>query len=181
MGTTCTNKPAGMPLEEFFIDHGVLRWSADRPHTYRVLASAYKMPVFYAAVEKVHKETGERQVWAAVIKVTQTRGDYGFCYKDMDETEGPCYYDCPAKILDLLTPTDSAYANEWRAKCREKLAMAAERRARKIGPGTVLVYGTQRLTVLEKRPRGYLYVKDELGDRYRMRPGQVRNSAIAPD
>ncbi len=179
MGTTCTNKPKGMPLEDFFIDSGVLCWSDDRPHTYRVLASAYKMPAFYAAVEKVHKETGERQVWAAVIKVTQIRGNYGFCYKDMDETEGPYYHDCPSKILDLLTPTDSAYANEWRAKCREKLSMDAERRACKIGPGTVLVYGTQRLTVLEKRPRGYLDVKDELGSRYRMRPGQVRKSAIA--
>lgn len=33
MGTTCTNKPKGMPLEDFFIDSGVLRWSDDRPHT----------------------------------------------------------------------------------------------------------------------------------------------------
>lgn len=178
MGTTCTNKPAGMSMKDFFIDHGVLRWGDHLPHAYRVLASHYKMPVFYAAVEQVHKETAERRVWAAVIKVTHTRGDYGFCYKDMDESEGPYYHDCPAKILDLLTPTDSEYANEWRAKCRESLTKADERKKR-VAPGIILLYGEKRFTVLEKLPHGHLRVKDELGDTYRMRPGQVRNSAIA--
>lgn len=181
MGTTCTHKPAGMPLEQFFIEHGVLRWGDNLPHTYRVLASAYKAPAFYAAVEQVNKETGEREVWAAVIKVSYHKDHYNLCYKDMSEDMGPCYYDCPAKILDLLTPTKSEYANTWRAKCREKLAEAAERRARKIGPDVVLVYGSNRYTVLEKMPRGYLRVKDENGDIYRMRPGQVRASTMLPN
>lgn len=46
MGTTCTNKPAGMSMKEFFIDHGVLIWSDNLPYTYRVLETAYKMPIF---------------------------------------------------------------------------------------------------------------------------------------
>lgn len=178
MGTTCTNKPAGMSMKDFFIDHGVLNWGDHLPNTYRVLETSYKMPVFYAAVETVNKETGNRRVWAAVIKVTHTRGDYGFCYKDMDESMGPCEANCPAKILDLLTPTDSEYANEWRARCRSNLDVAAERK-KHLAPGVLLAYGDKRFTVLEKLPRGYLRVKDELGDTYRMRPGQVRNSAIA--
>lgn len=177
MGTTCTTKPKGMSMKDFFIDHGVLRWGDHLPNSYRVLETAYKMPVFYAAVETVNKETGERRVWAAVIKVHQTRGDYGFCYKDMDETMGPVYTDCPAKILDLLTPTDNEYANEWRARCRRNLEVAAERK-NGIAPGVVLQYGDRRLTVMEKLPRGYLKVKDELGDIYRMKPGQVRNSQL---
>lgn len=178
MGTTCTNKPAGMSMKEFFIDHGVLNWGDHLPNTYRVLETSYKMPVFYAAVETVNKETGNRRVWAAVIKVTHTRGDYGFCYKDMDESMGPCEANCPAKILDLLTPTDSERANEWRARCRSNLDVAAERK-KHLAPGVLLAYGEKRLTVIEKLPHGYLRVKDELGDTYRMRPGQVRNSAIA--
>jgi hypothetical protein len=40
----------------------------------------------------------------------------------MDETMGPCDHDCPAAILDLLTPTDSEWANAWRQKCRARLA-----------------------------------------------------------
>lgn len=178
MGTTCTNKPAGMSIKDFFINHGVLRWEDNLLYTRRVLETAYKMPAFYAAVEQVNKETGERQVWAAVIKVTQTRGEFGFCYKDMDETMGPYYYDCPAKILDLLTPTESEYANEWRARCRRNLEAAAERK-KLVRPGTVLKYGDNLFTVAEKMPRGYLRVKDDLGYTYRMRPGQARNSMIA--
>lgn len=32
---------------------------------------------------------------------------------------GPCYYDCPVSILNLLSETDSEYANSWRNKCKE--------------------------------------------------------------
>lgn len=177
MGTTCTNKPAGMSMKDFFIDHGVLRWGDHLPNTYRVLETAYKMPMFYAAVETVNKETGERHVWAAVIKVMHTRGDYGFCYKDMDETMGPCEAHCPTKVLDLLTPTDNENANEWRARCRKNLEVAAELK-KGIAPSVILQYGDQRFTVMEKLPHGYLKVKSEDGMTYRMRPGQVRNSTI---
>ena len=44
---------------------------------------------------------------------------------------GPCETDCPASILDLLTPTDKEYALDWRARCRANL----ERRARKLADG----------------------------------------------
>ncbi|MCF3947962.1 hypothetical protein [Acidiphilium iwatense] len=37
----------------------------------------------------------------------------------------------PEPILDLLTPTDSEYARQWRADCR---ANAAARRARRVKP-----------------------------------------------
>jgi len=38
-------------------------------------------------------------------------------YKFIDETHIPYYYDCPTKILDLLTPTDNKNANTWREEC----------------------------------------------------------------
>lgn len=176
MGTTCTNKPVGMSMKDFFIQH-VLRWGDHLPHVYRVLETAYKMPIFYAAIEMVNKETSDRQVWAAAIKVTQTRGDNGFCYKEMDETLGPVQAECPAKILDLLTPTDNENANEWRARCRRNLEQA-EVRKKAIAPGTVIQYGDSHFTVLEKLRHGYLRVKDNRGDTYRMRPAQVRKSTV---
>ena len=64
----------------------------------------------------------ERQVFGVVfLTSTDSKDYYNFSYKDMDESMGPCYYDCPKGILDLLTPTDSEWANNWRAKCREQL------------------------------------------------------------
>ena len=74
MGTTCTYKIPGMSVEKFFLETGVLRWSDDEPYTYRVLDSAMvNLREFYAAIEMVNKETGERRVWAVVILVTFIR------------------------------------------------------------------------------------------------------------
>jgi hypothetical protein len=110
----------------------------ERPdHTSKVLRSALvKMRVYYAAVERIETETGERIVWAAICLVRynpRDREGYVFGYKDMDETMGPCVQDCPKAILDLLTPTDHHYAVEWRAACRTRLA-AAQALARKPSP-----------------------------------------------
>lgn len=99
----------------------------------KVLKSAMVGRVYYAAVAE--ERNGERKAVSAVICLTcgKSRRDgteWGF--KDMDETMGPFYHDCPAAILDLLTPTDSAFAIDWRRRCREKLARKAKER--KSGP-----------------------------------------------
>ena len=47
---------------------------------------------------------------------------------------GPCEAECPARILNLLTPTTSGYANEWRKRCRER----AEKRMPKPGESFTL-------------------------------------------
>ena len=103
--------------------------------TSRVLRSSLvKMRVYYAAVEHVLAPTGTREVWGAVCLVAynpRDRDGYIFGYKDMSENCGPCECDCPVPILDLLTPTDHAYAQEWRARCRDN---AAASRARSSKP-----------------------------------------------
>lgn len=96
---------------------------------------------FYAAVETV--ETGE--VWAFVALMQWTRGDFNFTYKDMDETCGPGVDSCPARLLDMLTPTDHEWANEWRARCRAR----ADRR---MANAAVLVDGA---TVRLPRPLSF--------------------------
>lgn len=104
---------------------------------YDILKSSMVGSVYYAAVKPLKKygdkdedgervivdiPTNEQQVFGAVFLTSTDSKDYfNFSYKDMDETVGPCYYDCPKGILDLLTPTDSEWANNWRAKCREQL------------------------------------------------------------
>ena len=113
--------------------------------TSKVLRSALAgMRVYYAAVEHIRLDTGKRDVFAVVCLVRYNPRDkegYIFGYKDMDETMGPCESDCPASILDLLTPIDAKYALDWRARCRENLA-ARRARAAKPGPraGQVIVF-----------------------------------------
>lgn len=111
----------------------------------KVLRSALVgMRVYYAAVEQVRIATGARQVWAAICLVRYNPRDpesYIFGYKDMEESMGPYACDCPAPILDLLTPTDAQHALQWRARCHES---AAARRARAAQPrpraGQVIVF-----------------------------------------
>jgi hypothetical protein len=83
-----------------------------------------KLRTIYLACETTDKASGERKVWAGVALLGYAPKDpyYNFGYKAMDETVGPCEKECPERILDLLTPTDSEWANEWRAACRENLA-----------------------------------------------------------
>ena len=181
MGTTCTHKPKGEPLTEFFIRQGVLRWGDDNPHTYRVLNSAFvRLREYYAAVEQVHKETGERRVWAAVIKVTMGRSKYddcNFCWKDMDESMGPYYTNCPERILKLLTPTEHEYAIKWRAQCWAKIE--AKKARPKIKPGTCLLYAGRVFQVDESLgPRGWRTHDREDGFTYRLKRSQVAASEI---
>jgi hypothetical protein len=81
---------------------------------HEILDHATVKRAFYAAVRT--KSTGE--IWGLVV-LTRSDKDpyYNFCYKDMDETVGPYECECPARIIKMLTPTDSQWANEWRQKC----------------------------------------------------------------
>lgn len=85
---------------------------------------------YYAAV----KSTQTDSVAAVVCMLETSHGE--FRYKDMDETMGPLYHNCPARILDKLTPTDSMIANQWRITCRAMLAKKA--RAAKLKTGDVI-------------------------------------------
>ena len=94
-----------------------------------VLKSAMVGSTYYAAVRN-----NKGEVWAAVfLTCGKTKWDNTLWgYKDMSEGSIPFYYDCPAGILALLSPTDNKDANEWRRRCRERLAKKAE--IRKNGP-----------------------------------------------
>ena len=102
---------------------------------FKVLASSLVGSVYYAAVQDMVKNVGkgedgkyiyepidDGEVWAAVFLTIVDNKDFcNFGYKDMDESMHPGYYDCPKKILKLLSPTECEWANEWRQKCYEQL------------------------------------------------------------
>lgn len=82
---------------------------------YEVVKDALVGSTWYAALRD--KRTGEvhAAVWLTSIK---SRDYCNFGIKAMSESAGPFAYGCPASILDLLTPTTSNDAIEWRARCR---------------------------------------------------------------
>lgn len=69
--------------------------------------SAMVKGVYYAAISS----SDDPARLSAVICLTKwnprAADHMVFGYKDMSETMGPYNYDCPARILDLLTPTDN--------------------------------------------------------------------------
>ncbi len=83
----------------------------------KVLDHAVVSSVLYAAIES---PTGE--VFAAVIPFELARKDGGWelLYDMMSETVGPCEQKCPARILNMLSPTTEEYAINWREKCRTR-------------------------------------------------------------
>ena len=115
---------------------------------YHIEKSALVGTVYYAAIRQLRrfvpgtngKETetipeSEQTVFGIVFLTGTNIKDYfNFGYKDMDESMHPYYYDCPAGILKLLSPTDSASANEWRENCRQR---AAQKKADKKNPDSL--------------------------------------------
>jgi hypothetical protein len=139
--------------------------------------------VYYAAAERILNADNTRVVFAIVCLVKwapRARDGYTFGYKDMDETVGPCECDCPAGILDLLTPTEYPYAIKWREKCRANLAdriVQAKKPKPKLGQNLVLAepmaftdgykLSRFRVTTLPRR-RGFVYQSLENGGFYRI-------------
>jgi hypothetical protein len=135
---------------------------------YTIIDSATKGFTFYGAVRD--DETGE--VWALIVLQRRTRGHYNYSRKVMDETVGPFYYDCPTRILDILTPTDNERANEWRAKCRETIAARAARP--KVGAGTVIRFpfaytvGSVKVDTFTYTGKGSLFTAEGVDGRVRI-------------
>lgn len=96
----------------------------------------------------------EEQKTFAMIFRTAVEGNT-FYFKPMDESCGPFYYGCPNTILNLLSPTDSEYANEWRTKCRNKNAKPSLSR---LPIGTKIKYSYYgKEVVLEKRSPAFQF------------------------
>lgn len=137
MGWTYTTRHYGQTVQQFFErsfnhDDGkgrsgkVLRCSA----TYNVAYMAYevKYPDKDGTVENdgtiVPFSPAKTEVIALVCliqHVPKAKDGYNFGYKDMEESMGPCERRCPKTILEMLTPTTSEYAIEWRKDCWERI------------------------------------------------------------
>ncbi|PZU06526.1 hypothetical protein [Sphingomonas sp.] len=112
-------------------------------HRLAVLASSMVGSTYYAAAERIEAASG-REVFAIVCLTRTSTGARDGCtfgYKDMTEHMGPHESDCPARLLDLLTETQSDYALAWRARCRANLVQNRLRQAKPTPrPGQTIVF-----------------------------------------
>lgn len=144
MGSTGLHRAPGMTDREFF--------EQEFPITLRergrILACASKPAggewnrVFYAAVQNYETAAYKPgRTWCLVVLMHNTRNPHAwpnFFYKEMSDESGPAEDTCPAKILDLLAPTDNEYAIEWRARCRKNLERRAA--ATKVKSGNIIEF-----------------------------------------
>lgn len=137
MGWTYTNR-GSQSTKEFFEsefnyvrDNGmsgtIIRYSA----TWRVAYMAYEIKT-----PATETEAAKREVIAIVClihHVPNARDGYTFGYKDMTENMGPNESRCPKTILELLTPTTSEYALDWRERCWKRIKDKASKPKVKAG------------------------------------------------
>ena len=109
MGWTGTHKDVGLSLDDFFEEEL-------QDDNFKFVGKSYsKGNVYYRAM----KDIRNNEVFCMVILLKYSRNSYyNFAYKDMTDNMGPYETNCPDYILDLLTPTDNEFANEWRKICR---------------------------------------------------------------
>ena len=76
---------------------------------------------FYAAFKSNNNNSGN--VFAVVYLTKRRNGSVAV--KSITEGAGPFYFDCPAKVFNVLTETDNEYALEWRSKVQAYLTEKA--------------------------------------------------------
>lgn len=103
----------------------------------------------------------------------------GWGYKDMDESCGPCHYDCPISYLDKASePT--GHAIEWRRKVR---AHHAAKKARpEYAAGQVWQFGQHeyRLSAPSRKRRGWLAVRVSDGHAFRVPFTYLARATLVP-
>ncbi len=109
----------------------------------------------------VHEHDGQR--WACLYllrgspRIKDDPCNWG--YEDVDETMGPYEISFPYTWLELLTPTDSQYANEWRARVK-----ARGEKLRKIVVGSKWRGYGHTFEIIERRSPTSFLAKDEYGE-----------------
>lgn len=113
----------------------------------------------------VHEHDGQRWACLYLLRGSPRIKDdpYNWGYKAVCESMGPNEISFPCTWLDLLTPTDSQYANEWRArvKARGEKLQKAKLGSRWKGYGHVF-------EIIKRRSPTSFRAKDEYGETWRL-------------
>ncbi|RVT38266.1 DUF6927 domain-containing protein [Sphingobium algorifonticola] len=154
----------------------------------RVLASSCPGNRVYYAAAQTLRDGVAGEVFAVVCLVRwnpRSKDGHQFGYKDMSENMGPHEADCPAHILELLSPTANDYARDWRARCRANLAA----RSRKLADGDRILFPAPitftdgheaQEFVVCKRGRSIVLLDPQNGCFYRISRLMARPWSIVP-
>jgi len=136
----------------------------------RTIKTSLVAKVWYVAVEVTMKEGAPlpddyqvddqgRFVFAATFQTRRDRD--GWAYRAIEEGAGPATALAPRSLIEMLSPTQSKWANSWRSRCLTNAA----RRARRLSDGDIIELaeplefsdGRKRSTfkVIKERPSGY--------------------------
>ncbi len=121
MGWIYTHKPSYESVSEFF--QRTFNYVSDDGHYGKVIDCAVvNFHTAYLAYEFLSSE-GKPEVMGIVCKLDYAPTDhYNFGYKEIDESSAPFEAECPERILRLLTPARSEWAQIWRDSCWQNLA-----------------------------------------------------------
>ena len=134
------------------------------PQTQLLQACATGNHHWYLA--KTTKPTGEEVIWIGLDLMQGGGKTGGWGHKAMDESCGPCYYDCPISYLDKVSePT--GYAAAWRDEVRHLHALLAALPV--PAPGLVITYGGHQYKLVDKAGSNRGWLADRVSDGYRFR------------
>ena len=92
---------------------------------WEVIDYAYQGGKYKGELYMAYKNTRLKLIIGQVVIVELDQHSSELSYKEIMEVAGPCYYRCPAKIIDQLSSLDqlkkyeieTTYAQNWREKC----------------------------------------------------------------
>lgn len=96
---------------------------------FRTLRKCFRGNTMYA-LHEVGPRGGPLKKFICVYLLQRSKG-FGWGYKDIEESMGPNYYDCPVSYLDEAGEPSTQFAKEWRAEVRRLAAIRAEKKPKK--------------------------------------------------
>lgn len=126
-----------------------------------------------------HKEYPGKTIRFVALYLCKFGGGEGG-YKDMDESAGPSYTNCPISYIEMVEAHEKehgygprSYAAEWRESVRAAIAKAN----RKLQVGMkIKLYGHEYTIGKDLGSRGYL-IQNSMYD-YRMKKSQVKDCEV---
>ena len=143
-------------------DYKVVACSVVGNHVWRALECAKENP---------RHKPGHRLLELTLLQGGGKMG-MGWGVKYIGESAGPCYYDCPLYLLDMVPCPEGEWAPKWRESVIEhhaEKAAAAKLRA-ELKPGMVVSVHGLNYKLVMKRAKDWLGVRDgvEGGPYYRI-------------
>lgn len=140
--------------------------------------SAWKGTLWVLFQTTEYREPVVIKRWIGCFLLEYYKEDNGWGYKDMEESMGPCYYNCPLSYLDMA---NDGIHEEWRKAVREYHAKRKLPEGFKFTPFMQIVLrlgcNPKTLTFLEKRRKTILGTVGHTT--YKIRPQHIDYEATA--